>query len=114
MALSVGRKKKQEEFQQLLRKKTASLAVCEGRHRIGKSREGLDFVLRQMDWALHLERGDLTWRAMKILRRLAPLHFPNGFVRRVGGDNTFSEARETQAVIALSGPAGKANRNRRP
>ena len=37
MALFVGREKEQEEFQQLLRKKNASLVVCEGRRRIGKS-----------------------------------------------------------------------------
>jgi hypothetical protein len=37
MALFVGREKEQTEFQQLLRKKTASLVVCEGRRRIGKS-----------------------------------------------------------------------------
>ena len=32
-----GREKEQEEFRQLLRKKSASLVVCEGRRRIGKS-----------------------------------------------------------------------------
>ncbi len=37
MALFVGREKEREEFRQLLRKKTASLVVCEGRRRIGKS-----------------------------------------------------------------------------
>jgi AAA+ ATPase superfamily predicted ATPase len=37
MALFVGREKELGEFQQLLRKKTASLVVCEGRRRIGKS-----------------------------------------------------------------------------
>jgi uncharacterized protein len=37
MALFVGREKEQEEFRQLLRKQTASLVVCEGRRRIGKS-----------------------------------------------------------------------------
>lgn len=37
MALFVGREKEREEFQQLFRKKTASLVVCEGRRRIGKS-----------------------------------------------------------------------------
>lgn len=37
MALFVGRERERGEFQQLLRKKTASLVVCEGRRRIGKS-----------------------------------------------------------------------------
>ncbi len=37
MALFVGRETERAEFQQLLRKKTASLVVCEGRRRIGKS-----------------------------------------------------------------------------
>lgn len=37
MGLFVGREKEREEFRQLLRKKTASLVVCEGRRRIGKS-----------------------------------------------------------------------------
>ena len=37
MALFVGREREQAEFSQLLRKKTASLVVCEGRRRIGKS-----------------------------------------------------------------------------
>jgi hypothetical protein len=37
MALFVGRETERTEFQQLFRKKTASLVVCEGRRRIGKS-----------------------------------------------------------------------------
>ena len=37
MALFVGRETEQAEFRQLFRKKTASLVVCEGRRRIGKS-----------------------------------------------------------------------------
>ncbi len=37
MALFVGRDSERAEFQQLLRKETASLVVCEGRRRIGKS-----------------------------------------------------------------------------
>jgi hypothetical protein len=37
MALFVGREQEREEFQQLFRKKSASLVVCEGRRRIGKS-----------------------------------------------------------------------------
>ncbi len=37
MALFVGREIERAEFRQLFRKKTASLAVCEGRRRIGKS-----------------------------------------------------------------------------
>jgi AAA+ ATPase superfamily predicted ATPase len=37
MPLFVGRETERAEFQQLLRKKTASLVVCEGRRRIGKS-----------------------------------------------------------------------------
>ena len=37
MALFVGREIERAEFQQLFRKKTASLAICEGRRRIGKS-----------------------------------------------------------------------------
>jgi hypothetical protein len=37
MALFVGREKERAEFQQLFRKETASLVVCEGRRRIGKS-----------------------------------------------------------------------------
>ena len=37
MALFVGREREREEFEQILRKKTASLVVCEGRRRIGKS-----------------------------------------------------------------------------
>jgi hypothetical protein len=37
MKLFVGREAELEQFQQLLRKKTASLVVCQGRRRIGKS-----------------------------------------------------------------------------
>jgi hypothetical protein len=37
MALFVGRETERTEFQQLFRKKIASLVVCEGRRRIGKS-----------------------------------------------------------------------------
>jgi uncharacterized protein len=37
MALFIGRERESEEFRQVLRKKTASLIVCQGRRRIGKS-----------------------------------------------------------------------------
>ena len=37
MALFIGRERESEEFRQILRKKTASLIVCQGRRRIGKS-----------------------------------------------------------------------------
>ncbi len=37
MTLFIGRERESEEFRQILRKKTASLIVCQGRRRIGKS-----------------------------------------------------------------------------
>jgi uncharacterized protein len=37
MSLFIGRERESEEFRQFLRKKTASLIVCQGRRRIGKS-----------------------------------------------------------------------------
>jgi hypothetical protein len=37
MALFIGRERESEEFRQILSKKTASLIVCQGRRRIGKS-----------------------------------------------------------------------------
>ncbi len=37
MTLFVGQEREREEFRQLLRKKTASLVVFQGRRRIGKS-----------------------------------------------------------------------------